>query len=174
VARKTYKYSDVGVVAEDLAPALRALKQVDKDAAKHVTDSLKDSAKSVQTEAKARLSRRPGGGTYKRSPGGIRVFSEQRGTGITLAARRYPWLAGAEYGAKQAWVFGRVTTQGRLRRRQFPVWRGNQFVVRGKSGPGWIVQPSIRRQLPRIIDDAEEAIGDTFTQAMRQQGVGRG
>lgn len=159
---------------EGLTESIKALTRVDRELGARARDLIRTEAVIIAADAKSRLGNRPGGGTYPRRAGMIRRKANQKGAEIGLAVSRYPWARGAEFGAKRAWVFGRVTTQGKLRRRQFPVWRGNQFVVRGGSGPGWVIQPAIRAN----IDAASKRIGDglidLFDEAFRAAGVPRG
>jgi hypothetical protein len=93
-----------------------------------------------------------------------------KGAAVTLKGGKYPWAWGAEYGARRAWVFGRVTTQNQLRRRQFPVWRGNQFVTRGVSGPGWIIQPALRENLDRVLDRLADGLAEVIDRTFNQAG----
>lgn len=165
--------------AKDLSSALRALGRVDKEARKEAVGVLRDESKRVQGLSQSRLSSRPGGGTYPVRRGMIGRFANSKGAGITLRGR-YPWSWAAEFGSRRGWTPRRTggirvhKSQARWRRRQFPVWRGNQFVVRGASGPGWIIQPTIRKQLPKITENLEQGLVDVFTRAMNREGVGRG
>jgi len=169
VARKS---SDAYAVrADDLSAAVRALGRFDRDLQREAKDALRTGAKTIQAAAQAKVARRPGGGTYPRRRGMVGRSVTQRGAGIKLRGKKYPWAWGAEWGAKRAWVFGRVTTQGKLSRRQFPVWRGNQFVIRGRSGPGWIIQPAIRENLDRVTEQIVDDLGDVMYRALRQAGL---
>lgn len=156
---------DAQLHVDGLTEALRGLNTVDREAGRTARALLADGAKTIQHAAQAKLGRRPGGGTYPRRTGMVGRSASAKGAGVTLRGGRYPWAWGAEYGARRAWVWGRVTVQSKLRRRQFPIWRGNQFVVRGRGGPGWIIQPAIRENLDRVLegiaDGLERVIGDT-------------
>jgi hypothetical protein len=155
---------------DGLAESIKALAYIERDLGNAARGALRDAAKVVQFDAQRRISGRPGGGSYPRRRGMVGRSGTNKGAAVKLRGSKYPWAWGAEYGAKRAWVFGRVTTQGQLRRRQFPVWRGNQFVVRGRGGPGWAIQPAIRRNLPRVTADIEEALGELVREAFRRQG----
>lgn len=133
-------------------------------------DLLRDGAKTIQTAAQFRLRARPGGGAYPRRSGMIGRSAGAKGAGVTLRGGRYPWAWGAEFGAKRAWVYGRVTSASRLRRRQFPIWRGNQFVVRGRSGPGWIIQPAIRENLDRVLEEIATGLESAIDEALSSAG----
>ena len=161
--------------APDLSSAIRALGKVDKAAQKEAVQVLREAAIKGQRESQARLTVRPGGGSYPRRRGQYGRFADQKGAGLKLAGAKYPWAWGAEFGAKRAWLpRGQVTLQSKLRRRQFPVWRGSPKVVRGKAGPGWIMYPTIRRLLPEIETDLQKGLADVFERSMRQAGVGNG
>ena len=162
------------VRADDLAAAIRALGRFDRDLQAEAKDALRDGAKTIQTAAQKKIPGRPGGGSYPRRKGMVGRSRTAKGAGITLRGKKYGYAWGAEYGAKRAWVYGRVTTQGKLSRRQFPVWRGNQFVVRGKSGPGWIIQPAIRENIDKVTDQIAEDLEAVFAEAMTMAKVPKG
>ncbi len=159
---------------EGLTEALKALSRFDRETGQEARSVLREGAKLIQTKSQAKLGRRPGGGSYPRRRGMIGRSVTLRGGGINLKGRRYPWAWGAEFGAKRAWVFGKVTVQSRLRRRQFPIWRGNQFVVRGRGGPGWIIQPTIRENIDRVTRDIADGIDDLIDETMKRAKVPRG
>jgi len=147
--------ADLAAVAKRLIPPDRAA----------LRKAMVAPVQDMQREAKGRVSVRPGGGTYKRMPGAIRAGAAPTKASVWIGypnPGRYPTALGAEYGARRAWVYGRVTTQGKLRRRQFPVWRGNQWQVMGSSGVGWILLPVIRRRFPAMQKAVIEAVDDAF------------
>lgn len=158
---------------EGLTEAIKALNRANRDLGREARSLIRDEAVIISADAKARLGRRPGGGTYPRKSGMIRRKTNQKGAEIGLKGSRYPWAFGAEFGAKRAWVWGLVTLQSKLRQRQFPVWRGNQFVVRGGGGPGWVIQPAIRDNLPAAATRIAVGIGELFDTALRKEGVPR-
>lgn len=162
------------VEVDGLAETITALGRVDRELAAEARAELRNAAKTVKVTAQTRLTTRPGGGTYPRRRGMIGHRASGKGAAVLLRGDKHPWAWGAEFGAKRAWVWGQVTTQGRLRKRQFPVWRGNQFVVRGVSGPGWIIQPTIRRLLPRLEEEVADGISAIYRKALDRAGVPRG
>lgn len=164
---------DTSYKVDGLTEALRALNRVNKEAGTMARELVREGAKTIQTEAQRRARGRAGGGTYPRRMGMIGRSASTKGGAIKLAGSKYPWAWGAEYGARRAWVFGRVTTQGRLRRRQFPVWRGNQFVVRGASGPGWLIQPAIRAKLERVLTDMADGLSELISRELDRARVPR-
>ena len=102
--------------------------------------------------AQARMKGPPGGGTHPRRAG-MMADPQQQGWRSVIESRQIPVGLGRRIGARRAWVWGRKNVQSNLKRRQFPIWRGNQFVVRVRGGPGWIIQPTIRDNIDRILVD---------------------
>lgn len=158
---------------DGLSEAVKAMSRFDKETGKAARDEMRAAAVKVQKAAQAKSKGRPGGGSYPRRLGMIGRSVTTKGAGINLRGKKYPWAWGAEFGARRAWVFGRVTTQGKLRRRQFPVWRGSQFVTRGRSGPGWIIQPTIRKMLPQITEEIADGMSKVLSDALTKAGVPR-
>lgn len=160
------------ILVEGLSESIRALGKVSRDLANEARGLIRDEAKHLQREAQSRLQRRPGGGSYPRRKGMIRYGATNRGGTLSIVAgNRYPWAFGAEFGARRAWVFGRVTSAAVLSRRQFAPWAGNQFRVTSPSGPGWIVQPTIRDNLPRIKREISSGLSDLLERELRAAGV---
>lgn len=158
---------ETGVHVDGLSQALRGLTKVDKEAGTAARDLVRAAAKDIQTRAQAKMGRRPGGGSYPRRAGMIGRSASNKGGGISLKGGRYPWAWGAEFGARRAWIYGRGNIQTNLKRRQFPIWRGNQFVIRGRGGPGWIIQPTIRENLDRVLADISEGLEALIAKAVR-------
>lgn len=169
--------SSLGVEVEGLTESIKALTKVSKEAGAEAKGLIRDGAKHIQSKAQGKMARRSGGGSYPRRKGAIRYSATQRGGAISITSgkgSRYPWIFGAEFGAKRAWVYGRVMSASRLgNRRQFPVWRGNQFVERGANGPGWLVQPAIREELPKVTRDIEAGLSDLIAREIRRARVPR-
>lgn len=164
------------VAVEGLTQSIKALSSASKEAGAEAKGLIRTEAKHIQRKAQGKMARRSGGGSYPRRKGAIRYGATQKGGTISITAGkgdRYPWIFGAEFGAKRAWVYGRVTTQGRLKRRQFPVWRGNRFVVRGGSGPGWLVQPAIREELPGVTRRIEAGMSELIARELARARVPR-
>ena len=159
---------------------MRALGRVDKEARKEAVGVLRDESRRMQAITHGKLSARPGGGTYPRRKGMIGRFANSKGAGLTLRASRYPWAIRAEYGADAGWTplrsggIRRHKSVAGWRRRQFPVFKGYQFVAGSAAGPGWIIQPTIREQLPQTVKNLERGLTRVFTESMSMEGVGRG
>jgi len=157
----------------DLAAAAKALRKVDKDLAKELGQNLRAATDRVKKVAQGRAGGRPGGGTYKRSPGAIRSGASPTKASAWIgypgsSVARYPWVLGGEYGSYTAWVFGRAMSAARLSRPQFPPWVGNQFSVKG--GSGWIVGATLEQEFPRLERELLDAISDAFAKALARTG----
>lgn len=157
---------------DGLSEALRGIAVFDRELGAAARDVIREGTKTIQFAAQRKIG--SGGGRYPKRSGMIGRSTTNRGGGIKLAGAKYPWAWAAEFGARRAWVFGRVTTQGRLRRRTFPVWRGNQFVTRGSAGPGWMIQPAIRQNLDRVTREIADGLDEILDRALSQAGVPRG
>jgi hypothetical protein len=178
---------------EGLSETLRLLSRVDKDLRKEASAVLKRHVVSIKTKAQGRIQQTPG---VRRSNGYplsktavIHRASAKPAVGINRASKkgRNAAIFPAEFGAYTQFVpyrkgsqrssaksFGRHIPQNAMRRRTFPVWRGNQFVSRGSAGPGWIVMPTIRKEVPKIEKDLMRDLRDVFDRAARRAGVPRG
>lgn len=174
MARRPASNDEYAVRADDLSAAIRAIGKFDKELQTEAKQALRDGAQTIQKSAQRKALRKPGGGTYPARRGMVGRSATGTGAGIKLKGKRYPWAWGAEYGAKRAWVFGRVTTQAKLSRRQFAVWRGNQFVVRGRSGPGWLIQPAIRENVDAVTEQIASDLVGVMDRALTAAGVPKG
>ena len=127
-------------VSKDAQKAVQALGDVDRLVQLEVRKLVKAGMKAVRGVAVANMSGRAGGGTYPRRSGMISAMAD----GVRLnAGSAYPWAFGAEFGAHKAWVFGRVSSQDALSRRQFAPWGGNQIRIRGQTYRGWLIAPAM-------------------------------
>ena len=138
----------VRIVSKDAQRAVQALGDIDRQVQLEVRRLVKTGMKAVRVMAVANMRRRAGGGTYPRRAGMIEAMSD----GVRLNTGAYPWAAGAEFGAHKAWVFGRVTSQDALSRRQFAPWGGSQIRIRGQSFKGWLIAPAMQ-ELDRFLPD---------------------
>lgn len=64
--------------------------------------------------------------------------------------RRYAFARGAEWGARKY--------------RQFPPWRGNQFMSWG-GGPGYFLHPAIREVGTRVVEEYWNSIRELWARA---------
>lgn len=175
---------------DGLTESFKFLGRVDKELRKEAVNIIKKNTLKVKTEAQVKYL--SGGAGVSRSgypnatKTGIihRASGKGASIGINRASARNPAIFPAEFGADMAMlpVFRgkgkpggrRWVHQGRMRRRTFPIWRGNQFKPRGRSGPGWIVQPTIRRRLPKFDKQLAEDLMPVFDKAARRAGIPRG
>jgi len=178
---------DIGVRVEGLSESIKMLSKVDKGLRKEVAGVMREKTIRIKNEAFARSRKSPGvPGRYNISKGGYtrRASSTTASVGIKRGApgKRNAAIFGAEFGAK-GWhmprssiknVPARGISQSSMKRRTFPVWRGNSRVIRGKNGPGWILMPILRKQVPKITDELQVEISFLFDKAARQAGVTRG
>jgi hypothetical protein len=61
-----------------------------------------------------------------------------------------------------------------MRRRTFRPWQGNQFDVKGGGGPGYVIQPAIRRHLPGMEDRVADRLQKLLSRELDKAGVRRG
>jgi len=180
------------ITADGLEESIRFLGKVDKELRKEAVGIVKKWAVKVKTVSQGRLRSSPGvqRNGYPLSKTAIihRASGKGGSVGINRASRtgRNAAIFPAEFGAFTQFVpyntgnratfkaRGRHIGQNDMRRRTFPVWRGNQFKPRGSSGPGWIVLPTIRRMVPMIERDLEADMAAVFDKAARKYGVPRG
>lgn len=130
-------------------------------------DALADGAKTTARKAQKKVRSRPGGGTYPRRAGMITF--QRRPPAVVVAASRFPWAIGAEWGSRSAWVFGRRVPATSISRRQFPPFRGNTFSLKGRAG--YLVAPVLRRDADGIGKDALEEVLDEYVGELRKRGV---
>jgi len=132
------------VTSEFEIPGLRkfsaALKELGGEIPKSLRDYNAKAAKAVVTEARARA----------KSPQAAKAAKSLRSTksstyvGIILGDNnRYAFARGAEWGARQY--------------KQFPSWRGNQWMSWG-GGPGYFLHPAIRHVGDTVLNDYWESI----------------
>ena len=178
----------VRVEVEGLKETLRFLGRIDSDLRKEAVDVLRDATKKVQAESRSRLASTPGvrRSSYPVGRGAIIRSASGKGAAVGISrassAGRNAAIFGAEFGA-HTWHVprgnvrrrrARGISQGRMKRRTFPVWRGNSSVIRGSSGPGWIVLPTLRKWLPRIEKEMARDLDRVVAKGLRAAGVPRG
>ena len=175
------------IEVDGFSETLKWMGKIDKELRKEAVGVLRDGAKKVQAESRTRLASRPGiSGDYPVSKGAIVRRASGKGASVGIArggeVGRNWAIFGAEFGAKVKRVqFGYrkgaarvLVNQARMRRRTFPVWRGNSTTVRGKSGPGWVVLPTLRKWVPKLEDEMEKDLNVLINKTLRKAGVPRG
>jgi hypothetical protein len=174
------------IEVDGLTETLKLLRRVDKDLRKEASAILKRHVLVVKAKAQARIQQTPGvirsGYPITKTAIVHQASGMNAAVGINRASRtgKNAAIFPAEFGAYTQFVpwpgqhRGRHIPQNQMRRRTFPVWRGNQFKSRGPSGPGWIVMPTIRKEVPKIEKALIEDLRDVFNKAARRAGVPRG
>jgi len=174
------------IEVDGLKESIRFLGKVDKDLRKEAVNIIKKNTLKVKAEAQRRYMSAPG---VRRNgyPGGKtaivhRASGKGASVGINRTARN-PSIFPAEFGAYLQAIpnyagpgkkrRSRSVSQNAMRRRTFPVWRGNQFKPRGSAGPGWIVQPTIRKWMPKFDKQLANDLMPVFNKAARKAGVPR-
>ncbi|RLA51266.1 MAG: hypothetical protein DRQ98_11760 [Gammaproteobacteria bacterium] len=181
---------DLTIEVDGLKESIRFLGKVGKDLRKEAVNIIKENTVRVKSEAQAKMQTSPGvqRNGYPLTKTAIihRASGKGASVGINRASSkgRNAAIFPAEFGTYQAMVpvfRGRGRAGGRrwmgqneMRRRTFPVWRGNQFKPRGRAGPGWIVQPTIRKWMPKFDKQLAEDLMPVFNEAARRAGVPRG
>ena len=178
---------DLTMNVDGLTESIRFLGKVDKELRKEAVIIIRKNTLKVKAEAQAKYQSAPGV-QRKGYPGGkTAIVHRASGKGAAVGINRSNRNAAifpAEFGAFSQFVpkyggpgvkgRGRWMPQNAMRKRTFPVWRGNQFVPRGRSGPGWIVQPTIRKWMPKFDKQLAEDLMPVFNKAARRAGVPRG
>lgn len=180
----------IGFEVDGLKESIRFLGKVDKELRKEAVDIIKKNTVKVKTDAQKKYMGSPPGVRRKGYPDATKTAIIHRASGkgasvgINRSSSRNPAIFPAEFGFDMAMVpkfrgngkqgGRRWMHQGRMRRRTFPIYRGNQFVPRGNSGPGWIVQPTIRKWMPKFDKQLAEDLMPVFDKAARKAGVPRG
>jgi len=181
---------DLTIEVDGLKESIRFLGKVGKDLRKEAVDIIKKNTVKVKSEAQAKMQSSPGvrrdGYPLTKTAIIHRASGKGASVGINRASSsgRNAAIFPAEFGAHLAMVptyRGKGRKGGRrwvgqndMIRRTFPIWRGNQFVPRGRAGPGWIVQPTIRKWMPKFDKQLAEDLMPVFNKAARRAGVPRG
>lgn len=130
--------SDTFVAIPGYNQWVRGLAAVSKDLAREVQVENKQVAEEVAAEARQAAGSHSR--QYAKAAAGIRARGRRNAAALALLVRRYPWILGAEFGAKY--------------HRQFKPWTGNQWnpQVGPAGGVGYVVYPTIRRLTPQIVE----------------------
>ncbi len=178
------------IEADGLKGTIKVLGKVDKGLRKEAGAVVRKYAVRIKTEAQARYQDTPGvrRNGYPFGKGAVvhRATATNASVGINRGgAGKNAAVFGAEFGAYTQWVPSRRSQAGsgqrgyfmgqnKMRRRTFPVWRGNQTTIRGKAGPGWVIMPILRKRVPEIEEELAEELIDVFKASMRKAGVPSG
>jgi len=178
------------IEVEGLTATIKVLGKVDKDLRKAAGKVVREYAVKIKSEAWAKYKTSPGVSRdgYKLTKGAVshRATATKASVGINRQSKvgRNAAIFAAEFGAYTATVprFDgkgvrgrfRVYGQNDMRRRTFPVWRGNNTTVRGKRGPGWVMMPILRKRVPEIEKDLNRDLLVVMQGSLRKAGVKRG
>ena len=183
--------ASTGFEVKGLAESVKLLGRADKELRKEAGKVVRVASKKLQSEMQSRIPATPGvrRRKYHAFPkGGIRrTATATKGT-ISLNTGRYPVAGPAEFGWNAQFVpyrngRGRFMPQNAMKRRTFPIWRGNQNSFKfpkyaerraALSGPGWIVQPVLRKRLGLVQQEINEGMFKVFNVAARRAGVPHG
>ena len=163
------------IEVEGLSESIRALNKWDKKVKGEAVDIFRDEAKMVQKKAQARLSLVPSAprkAVIGRSATGA-------GAGVKLRGSAFPRAFATEFGMhkwhQRTWggtVRGWV--QSALSRRTFLPYKGVQFDVKGGSGPGYVIQHTLRKVLPGMEERVADRLSKLLTKELNKAGVPRG
>lgn len=157
---------DAEIRVEGLRESVTALRRFDTEGKRAVPAALRSGA-TVMRNAARQAPGAPGSGSRAQSraiTSGARAARAEAWVGYTAASRRnYPWAVGNELGANRAWLWGRVSLQRNLSRRQFP----------SRSTLGHVIGPTVPRMVPTVEELIVEALADVLRQALDRAGVPR-
>ena len=165
------------IEVDGLAETIKALRKFDKEVGKEAVAIFRDEAKRVQASAKGNARRHP---SQPSSGAWIGRSATATGAGVKLIAskgdrRGYASEWGMHRWQMRNWA-GRVRgyTQSAMKRRTFRRWGGNQFDVKGTTGPGYVIQPAIRTHLPGMEERVAGQLTALLTKTLDRAGVPRG
>jgi hypothetical protein len=168
-----------GIEVDGLAETMRALRRFDKEVGKEAVDIFRTEAKAVQADAKAHAR-----GAHPAAPSNTAWIGRSatgQGAGIKLKAHHGRGMGLAvEWGAHRwhirAWPAEKTRgyIQSAMRRRTFRVHQGKGFDVKGSGGPGYVIQPAIRRALPGMEKRVADKLQALMVRELNKAGVPRG
>ena len=150
---------------DGLDETVKAFRAMAKKAPDDLADIMVDVAADMVGRSRGRIAGRPGGGSYRR-PRGSGIKSKRRGQDVDIVLQGDPTLLGAEFGARRAWVFGRVLSATKLKRRQYAKYDRRGYIVGEEFTPNRIA----RRD--RIV--AKRMERENITKQLNRAGVPRG
>ena len=150
---------------DGLDETARAFREMAKKAPDDLADIMVDIAADMVGRSRGRIGGRPGGGSYKR-PGGGGIKAKRTGQDVDIVLKGAPTLLGAEFGTRRAWVFGRVMSATKLKRRVFAKYDRRGYIVGEEFTPNRIA----RRD--RIV--AKRMERENITKQLNRAGVPRG
>lgn len=172
----------ITVRVEGLSETVRMLSKVDKGLRKEVGKVMREKTIRIKNESFARSKTTPGvrrrkypitKGAYIRRATATkaRVGIQRASTGRNAAV--FPAEFGARWQAVPAGGRTKYVRQNSMKRRTFPIWRGNRTKIVGNKGPGWIMLPVMRLRVPEIRVDIEREVNELFRKSRQQSGLSR-
>ena len=155
-----------GVEVDGLAEAIKALGKIDKALTKTAVNVMRDAAKLVQLKAQRRIGNHP---SYRlpTNRGMIGRSATRTGAGVKLRASRSPWALQGEYGEQTARIPQRrgpsiARRQATFSRRTAAPFKPPTSTDMFKNRGGYWIQPTIRKEGPAIINDAQKELFKLF------------
>lgn len=124
---------------DGLEETRKAFRAMAKRAPDDLADIMVDVAGDMVGRSRGRIGGRPGGGSYRR-PRGSGIKAKRRGRDVDIVLQGDPTLLGAEFGARRAWVFGRVLSASKLKRRQYAKYNQRGYIVGEEFTPNRIAR----------------------------------
>ncbi len=174
------------IKVEGLSETLRMLSKVDKGLRKEVGAVMREQTKRIKNEAYARSRIAPGvrrrgypitKGAYIRRATATKAQvgisrASSRGRNAAVFPAEFGWNRQAlNWPNQRSGGRSKYVSQNSMVRRTFPIWRGNNTKIVGKSGPGWIMLPVLRKRVPKIRDEIEAEVTKLFRESARKSGV---
>lgn len=170
-SRPSVSRRDSGVRVDGLREALLALNRFDKAVGKEARDLIREETKKIQMKARQVDSGSP---AEARSKAWIGRRVNSSGAGILLRADRFPRALSTEFGSYTHPVYGRLRPQRYMKRETFEKWSGNALDTTGRTGPGYVILPTIRRMLPQSVEDVSRGLFEILQRELDRAGVPRG
>ena len=153
--------SSPAIEVDGLEEAIRGLRRVDADTAKAVRKLMRDGAKSIALEARKVDPPHASSPTRRTF---IKWRADSRGAYITLDRRREPRAVADEFGRSVHEVYGRARPMRYMKRATWsPRNEGNGSIL---DGGGYVVQPTIRRLLPRFEEELADGLLKLYRRAL--------
>lgn len=165
------KSESLGLEVEGVSESIRALRRWDAAAAKDAVGVFRKESKRVQAVARGAPRVHA---SQPSARGWIGRQASARSAGVKLNAARQSRAWATEWGMRKAWVFGRLMAQTEMSRRTFSEHHGTEFDVDSATGPGYVIQPAIRRELPRIEENLADELLELWNVIADRAGVPRG
>jgi len=160
-----------GLEVDGLTEAINALGKLDKQYKKEAIQVFREAATDIQHRSQSKIGRV---GRYPQKKGMIGRSATSTGAAVKLRASKYPWAYGAEYGEVIASVYGRPDAQSDFKRRTFGVFKPPTSTDMFKNRGGYMIQPTLRARLPKVLDKASKDMTKLIDKQLRRSGVPRG